>query len=50
MHDRDILKIKAIKSNDPAVWAQFKRQRNIVYRAAKQANESCHRTSFIDHK
>ena len=29
-HDRDILKIKACKSNDPNDWKQFKKLRNIV--------------------
>ena len=30
MHDRDILKIKACKSNDPNDWTQLKKLRNIV--------------------
>ena len=30
MHDRDILKIKASKSNDSNDWSLFKKQRNIV--------------------
>ena len=30
MHNRDTLKIKAIKSNDPHDWANFKRMRNKV--------------------
>ena len=50
MHERDILKIKVINSNDPAVWALFKRQRNIVNRSAKQANLAYYQTSLIDHK
>ena len=50
MHEKDILKIKAIKSNDPAVWAQFKEQRNIVNKAVKQAKQSYYQTSFSDHK
>ena len=50
MHERDILKIKAIKSNDPVVWAKFKRQRNIVNKAVKQAKQSYYQTSFSDHK
>ena len=50
MHERDILKIQVIKSNDPALWALFKRQRNIVNRPAKQANLAYYQTSFIDHK
>ena len=49
MHERDILKIKAIKSNDPAVWAQIKRQHNIVNKTIKQAKQSYCQTSFSDH-
>ena len=30
MHNRDTLKIKAIKSNDPHDWANFKKMRNKV--------------------
>ena len=30
MHNRDTLKIKAVKSNDPHDWANFKRMRNKV--------------------
>ena len=30
MHNRDTLKIKAIKSNDPHDWANFKRMGNKV--------------------
>ena len=30
MHDRNILKIKAIKSNDPDDWMRYKKQRNLV--------------------
>ena len=30
MHEGDILKIKACKSNDPNDWTQFKKLRNIV--------------------
>ena len=40
MHDRDILKIKTCKFNDPNDWTQFKKLRNIVnseIRLAKQA-------------
>ena len=50
MLDRDILKIKAIKSNDPVVWAKFKKQRNIVNKVVKQAKQFYYQTSFSDHK
>ena len=35
MHDRDILKIKASKSNDSNDWSLFKKQRNIVNSESK---------------
>ena len=38
MHNRDTLKIKAIKSNDPQDWANFKRMRNKVNTEIKAAN------------
>ena len=50
MHERDILIIKVIKSNDPAAWAKFKKQRNIVNKAVKQAKQFYYQTSFSDHK
>ena len=39
MHEKDILKIKAIKSNDPVAGAKFKKQRKIVNKAVKQAKQ-----------
>ena len=50
MHERDMLKIKAIKSNDPVTWANFKKQHNIVNKAIKQAKQFYYQTSFSDHK
>ena len=50
MHERDILKIKAIKSNDPVAWAKFKEQRNIVNKAIKQAKQFYYQTSFSGHE
>ena len=50
MHERDILIIKVIKSNDPAAWAKLKKQRNIVNKAVKQAKQFYYQTSFSDHK
>ena len=35
MHDQNILKIKAIKSNDRNDWIRFKKQKNLI-RSAKQ--------------
>ena len=37
LHNRDTLKIKAIKSNDPHDWAYFKRMRNKVNTEIKAA-------------
>ena len=37
MHNRDTLKIKAIKSNDPLDWANFKRMRNKINTEIKAA-------------
>ena len=39
MHNRDKLKIKAIKSNDPHDWANFKRMCNKVNTEIKAAKE-----------
>ena len=35
MHDRDILKIKASKSNDSNDWSLFKKQRKIINSESK---------------
>ena len=40
MHEKDILKITAIKSNELVAWAKLKKQRNIVNKAVKQAISS----------
>ena len=51
MHERDILKIKAIKSNNQVVWVKLKKkQRNIVNKAVKQAKQFYYQTIFSDHK
>lgn len=46
MHDRDILKIKASKSNDPRDWTLFKNQRNIVNKEIRLAKEAYYQNSF----
>ena len=38
MHQRDSLKLKAIRSNDPNVWLDFKKKRNTVNKS-KHSNE-----------
>lgn len=50
MHDRDILKLKAIKSNDPNDWVQFKRQRNIVNNEIRSAKQAYYQNNFNEHK
>ena len=48
MHNRDTLKIKAIKSNDPHDWANFKRMRNKVNTEIKVAKKVCYNNKFIE--
>ena len=49
MHSRDILKIKAIRSNDPRDWALFKKQRNLVNKQIQLAKQIYYQNSFNDH-
>ena len=46
MYDRDILKIKACKSNDPNDWMQFKQLRNIVNSEISLAKQAYYQNSF----
>ena len=46
MHDRDILKIKASKSNDSNDWSLFKKQRNIVNSEIRLAKQAYYQNSF----
>ena len=46
MHDRDILKIKACKSNDSNDWSLFKKQRNIVNSEIRLAKQAYYQHSF----
>ena len=50
MHNRNILKIKAIKSKDPFDWMQFKKQRNIVNNEIRLAKQSYYHNSFHEYK
>ena len=49
MHNRDILKIKASKTNDPTDWALFKKQRNIVNKQIRSAKQVYYLNSFNMH-
>ena len=49
MHDRDILKIKASKSNDSNDWSLFKKQRNIVNSEIRLAKQAYYQNSFNKH-
>ena len=45
---RDVLRIKAIKSNNPPDWANFRRMRNKVNADIKSAKELYYKNKFID--
>ena len=49
MHNRDILKIKASKTNDPTDWALFKKQRNTVNKQIRSAKQVYYQNSFNKH-
>ena len=46
MHDRDILKLKASRSNDSNAWLAFKRCRNSVNTEIKQTKESYYKNAL----
>ena len=46
MHERNILKIKAHKSNNPNAWMQFKKQRNLVNNRIRLAKETYYQNHF----
>ena len=46
MHDRDILKIKASKSNDSNDWSLFKKQRNTVNSEIRLPKQAYYQNSF----
>ena len=48
MHNRDILKIKVIKSNDPHDWANFKKMRKKVNTEIKAAKKIFYNNKFIE--
>ena len=46
MHQRDSLKLKAICSNDPNVWLDFKKKRNTVNNEIKKAKKAYYLNEF----
>ena len=48
MRSRDIMKMKANNSNDPHDWACFKRMRNKVKVAIRQAKELFYKNKFSE--
>ena len=50
MHERDILKKKAIRSNDPNDWTIFTKYRNSVNSEIKQSKESYYVNSFRENE
>jgi hypothetical protein len=47
MHKRDILKIKAIRSNDTLDWLVFKKMRNSVNQNIVRAKENYFKRAFL---
>ena len=50
MHDRDVLKIKAIRSNDFSDWRVYKNCRNAVNNDAKLAKEMYYKYAFHENE
>ena len=46
MHDRDMLKIKTCKSNDPNDWTHLKKLHNIVNSEIRLAKQAYYQNSF----
>ena len=49
-HNRDVTKIKAIKSNNPHDWANYKRMRNQVNTEIKSAKRLFYTNKFVETK
>ena len=49
-HNRNILKIKAMKSKDHFDWMQLKKKRNIVNSEIRLAKKSYYHNSFNEYK
>ena len=50
MHDRDILKLKASRSQDANDWLQFKKCRNLVNKEIKKAKELYYKRAENDER
>ena len=50
MHQRDVLKIKAIQSKNPKDWSAFKKARNTVNNDIKRAKEEHYKTAFCENE
>ena len=50
MHERDIMKLKEIRSKNPQDWGEFKRLRNKGNSNNKIAKESYYKQSFTENK
>ena len=50
MHERDIMKLKAIRSKNPQDWSEFKLLRNKGNSNIKIAKESYYKQSLTEHK
>ena len=50
MHERDILKIKAIRSKDIYDWATFKKARNSVNNEIKLAKRAYYMKTFHENE
>ena len=50
MHERDIMKLKAIRSKNPQDWGELKRLCSKVNSNIKIAKESYYKQSFTEHK
>ena len=49
MHDRNVLKIKAIKSNDHDDWMRFKKQRNLVNSQIRSSKQNYYLNNFNEY-
>ena len=50
MHQRDVLKIKAIQSKNPQDWSAFKKARNTVNNDIRRAKENHYKTAFCENE
>ena len=50
MHERDIMKLKAIRPKNPQDWGEFKQLRNKVNSDIRILKESYYRQSFTENK